>query len=284
MSAKIIDGKEIAATIKKEIAFEVKHLNDTEISVCLAVILVGENAASKVYVNNKKKACELVGIKSASFELPEQTSEKQLLELIGELNKSKEINGILVQLPLPKHIDERKVIISISPEKDVDCFHPQNVGALSIGGAGFLPCTPSGIIQLIKRSGYEIEGKHCVVIGRSNIVGKPVAMLLLSENATVTICHSKTRNLNEICKQGDIVVVATGKINSLTPDMIKSEAIVIDVGINRNGEGKLCGDSDFEGCFQKAEAITPVPGGVGPMTIAMLMKNCVQAAKIQNGI
>ena len=241
-------------------------------------MLVGENSASKVYVNNKKKACEVCGISSLSYELPESTTEAELLELIQKLNEDKKINGILVQLPLPKHIDESKVILAISPEKDVDCFHPQNVGALHTGGKGFLPCTPAGILELIKRSGYDITGKECVVIGRSNIVGKPVAMLLLKENGTVTICHSKTKNLPEICKRADIIVVATGKRNTLTKDMVKEGAIVIDVGMNRNEEGKLCGDVDFENVKEKVEAITPVPGGVGPMTIAMLMKNCLTAS------
>ncbi len=279
--AKIIDGKAISSEIKQEVKEETEQLQKNGIFPCLAVVLVGENSASKVYVNNKKKACEACGIASLSYELPETTTEAELLELIQKLNVDKKINGILVQLPLPKHIDETKVILAISPEKDVDCFHPQNVGALHTGGKGFLPCTPAGILELIKRSGYDITGKECVVIGRSNIVGKPVSMLLLKENGTVTICHSKTKNLPEVCKRADIIVVATGKINTLTKDMVKESAIVIDVGMNRNEEGKLCGDVDFENVKQKAEAITPVPGGVGPMTIAMLMKNCLTAAKNQ---
>ncbi len=276
--AKIIDGKAISLEIKQEVKKEVEKLQKNGVFPCLAVVLVGENSASKVYVNNKKKACEVCGISSLSYELPESTTEAELLELIQKLNEDKKINGILVQLPLPKHIDESKVILAISPEKDVDCFHPQNVGALHTGGKGFLPCTPAGILELIKRSGYDITGKECVVIGRSNIVGKPVAMLLLKENGTVTICHSKTKNLPEICKRADIIVVATGKRNTLTKDMVKEGAIVIDVGMNRNEEGKLCGDVDFENVKEKVEAITPVPGGVGPMTIAMLMKNCLTAS------
>ena len=276
--AKIIDGKAISLEIKQEVKKEVEKLQKNGVFPCLAVVLVGENSASKVYVNNKKKACEVCGISSLSYELPESTTEAELLELIQKLNEDKKINGILVQLPLPKHIDESKVILAISPEKDVDCFHPQNVGALHTGGKGFLPCTPAGILELIKRSGYDITGKECVVIGRSNIVGKPVAMLLLKENGTVTICHSKTKNLPEVCKRADIIVVATGKRNTLTKDMVKEGAIVIDVGMNRNEEGKLCGDVDFENVKEKVEAITPVPGGVGPMTIAMLMNNCLTAS------
>ena len=276
--AKIIDGKAISLEIKQDVKKEVEKLQKNGVFPCLAVVLVGENSASKVYVNNKKKACEVCGISSLSYELPESTTEAELLELIQKLNEDKKINGILVQLPLPKHIDESKVILAISPEKDVDCFHPQNVGALHTGGKGFLPCTPAGILELIKRSGYDITGKECVVIGRSNIVGKPVAMLLLKENGTVTICHSKTKNLPEVCKRADIIVVATGKRNTLTKDMVKEGAIVIDVGMNRNEEGKLCGDVDFENVKEKVEAITPVPGGVGPMTIAMLMKNCLTAS------
>ncbi len=245
-------------------------------------MLVGENSASKVYVNNKKKACENCGIASISYELPEETTEAELLELVQKLNEDKKVNGILVQLPLPKHIDDTKVILAISPKKDVDCFHPQNVGALHTGGEGFLPCTPAGILELIKRSGYDITGKECVVIGRSNIVGKPVAMLLLQQNGTVTICHSKTKNLAEVCRRADIVVVATGKRNTLTKDMVKQGAVVIDVGMNRDEQGKLCGDVDFEEVKKVAGTITPVPGGVGPMTIAMLMKNCLTAAKKQS--
>jgi len=284
MGAKIIDGKAIAAEIKAEAAKEAASLKEQGIMPCLAVVLVGENSASKVYVNNKKKACEAVGIDSLSYEMPEDLSEEALLQLIEELNANEKIHGILVQLPLPKHIDETKVILAISPKKDVDCFHPQNVGALHTGSKGFLPCTPAGIIELIKRSGNSISGKGCVVIGRSNIVGKPVAMLLLRENGTVTICHSKTQDLPGVCKQADIIVVATGKINTLTADMVKEGAVIIDVGMNRNEEGKLCGDVDFEHVSPIAGAITPVPGGVGPMTIAMLMQNCITGAKMQNGL
>lgn len=284
MGANIIDGKAIAAEIKGEAAKEAASLKEQGIMPCLAVVLVGENSASKVYVNNKKKACEAVGIDSLSYEMPEDLSEEALLQLIEELNANEKVHGILVQLPLPKHIDETKVILAISPKKDVDCFHPQNVGALHTGSKGFLPCTPAGIIELIKRSGNSIAGKGCVVIGRSNIVGKPVAMLLLRENGTVTICHSKTQDLPGVCKQADIIVVATGKINTLTADMVKEGAVIIDVGMNRNEGGKLCGDVDFEHVSPIAGAITPVPGGVGPMTIAMLMQNCITGAKMQNGL
>lgn len=276
--AKIIDGKAISLEIKQEVKKEVEKLQKNGVFPCLAVVLVGENSASKVYVNNKKKACEVCGISSLSYELPESTTEAELLELIQKLNEDKKINGILVQLPLPKHIDESKVILAISPEKDVDCFHPQNVGALHTGGKGFLPCTPAGILELIKRSGYDITGKECVVIGRSNIVGKPVAMLLLKENGTVTICHSKTKNLPEICKRADIIVVATGKRNTLTKDMVKEGAIVIDVGMNRNEEGKLCGDVDYAAVEPIVDAITPVPGGVGSVTTSVLVGHVVEAA------
>jgi len=284
MGIKIIDGKAISTEIKQEVALAAKALQEKGIVPCLAVILVGENQASKVYVNNKKKACELVGVKSLAYELPEDTTEEKLLAFIKELNENKEVNGILVQMPLPKQISEEKVISAIIPEKDVDCFHPQNVGLLHTGGNGFLPCTPAGIIELLKRSGQTISGKNCVVIGRSNIVGKPVAMLLLRENGTVTICHSKTKELGQVCRQADIIVVATGKRNTLTADMVKEGVVVIDVGMNRNEEGKLCGDVDYATVAPKAGAITPVPGGVGPMTIAMLMQNCITGAKMQNGL
>lgn len=279
MTAKIIDGKLISQQIKDELKLETEQLKGNGITPTLAVILVGNNPASKVYVNNKKKACEYIGIKSLSYELSEDTTQFDLLTLIDELNHSENVDGILVQLPLPKHYDEEKILMSISPAKDVDCFHPLNVGIVQTGGNGFLPCTPAGIIELIKRTGIDIAGKNCVVIGRSNIVGKPVATLLLRENGTVTICHSKTKNLSDICRQADIIVVATGVRNTLTGDMIKDGAVIIDVGMNRNEEGKLCGDVDYEGCLEKASAITPVPGGVGPMTIAMLMKNCLISAK-----
>ncbi|NLM48833.1 MAG: bifunctional methylenetetrahydrofolate dehydrogenase/methenyltetrahydrofolate cyclohydrolase FolD [Epulopiscium sp.] len=279
METLIIDGKKISQDIKDELKAEVEDLKKKGIEPGLAVILVGNNPASKVYVSNKKKACEYIGIRSFSYELPEETSEEELLKLIKDLNQTKEVHGILVQLPLPKHIDENKILLSIDPSKDVDCFHPYNVGMISIGELnGFLPCTPAGIIELIKRSQIEIEGKKCVVVGRSNIVGKPVANLLLRNNGTVTICHSRTKNLKEICKEADILVAAIGKANFITADMVKDGAVLIDVGINRLENGKLCGDIDFENCKDKAMAITPVPGGVGPMTIAMLMKNCVKAA------
>ena len=280
----MIDGKLISAEIKAEAAEEAAALKAQGIEPCLAVVLVGDNSASKVYVSNKQKACEAVGIKSVSHVLPGETTEEELLKLIDELNADKSVHGILVQMPVPKHIDDRKVIMAISPDKDVDCFHPVNVGYLHTGAKGFLPCTPAGIIELIKRSGHSIEGKNCVIIGRSNIVGKPVAMLLMQENGTVTICHSKTKDLSGICRGADIIVSATGKVNTVTADMVKEGAIIIDVGMNRNAEGKLCGDVDFENVKEVAGAITPVPGGVGPMTIAMLMKNCNTAARIQNGI
>ena len=284
MKAQLIDGKLISAEIKAEAAEEAAALKEQGIEPCLAVVLVGDNSASKVYVSNKQKACEAVGIKSVSHVLPGETTEEELLKLIDELNADKSVHGILVQMPVPKHIDDRKVIMAISPDKDVDCFHPVNVGYLHTGAKGFLPCTPAGIIELIKRSGHSIEGKNCVIIGRSNIVGKPVAMLLMQENGTVTICHSKTKDLAGICRGADIIVSATGKVDTVTADMVKEGAIIIDVGMNRNAEGKLCGDVDFENVKEVAGAITPVPGGVGPMTIAMLMKNCNTAAKIQNGL
>ena len=281
---KIIDGKTLSSDIKKEAAFEAAQLKDRGIIPCLAVVLVGSDPASRVYVNNKYKACAEVGIKSLSFEMPENTGEDELLSLIDRLNADSDIHGILVQLPLPGHINEKKVIRSISPKKDVDCFHPENVGALSIGDPLFLPCTPAGIIEMIKRTGIKIEGKDCVVIGRSNIVGKPAAMLLTAANGTVTVCHSKTKDLDEKCRRADIVVSAVGKINTVTKDMIKEGATVIDVGMNRNAGGKLCGDADFNGLLGIAGAITPVPGGVGLMTVAILMKNCIEAAKLEYGL
>lgn len=280
--AQIIDGKKISQEIKDEIKEQVAQLKAEGSEVCLAVIQVGNNPASTVYVGNKKKACAYTGITSLAYELPEETTEEELLQKIEELNQDKKVNGILVQLPLPKHMDEDKIIEAISPAKDVDGFHPVNVGALSIGKDGFISCTPYGIIQLLKRSGTEIDGKNCVIIGRSNIVGKPMAQLLLRENGTVTIVHSHTKNLKEITAQADIVVAAIGKANYITADYIKEGAVVIDVGINRNGNGKLCGDVDFAQVSEKASAITPVPGGVGPMTIAMLMQNCLEAFRRQN--
>lgn len=276
--AKIIDGKRISQEIKDELKEKVAKLKEQGISICLAVIQVGNNPASTVYVGNKKKACAYVGIESLAYELPEETTEEELLKLVQELNAKKEVNGILVQLPLPKHIDEDKVIKAISPLKDVDGFHPQSVGALSIGQKGFVSCTPAGIIQLLKRSDIEIDGRECVIIGRSNIVGKPMALLLLRENGTVTICHSHTPDLKAVTRRADILVVAIGKAKMIDADYIKEGAVVIDVGMDRDENGKLCGDVDFESAKEKAGAITPVPGGVGPMTIAMLMHNCVESA------
>ena len=275
----IIDGKKISQEIKDELREKMAELKQKGGSRCLAVIQVGDDPASSVYVNNKKKACEYIGIDSESYHLPEETTEKELLELIDGLNRKPEVNGILVQLPLPKQIDEDKILLAISPEKDVDGFHPVNVGNLSIGRPGFVSCTPAGIIQLLKRSNIEIAGKHCVVIGRSNIVGKPMALLMLRENATVTICHSRTENLKEICKEADILVAAIGKPKFIDADYVKEGAVVIDVGIHRNENGKLCGDVDFESVAPHCAAITPVPGGVGPMTIAMLMNNCVEGIR-----
>ena len=277
--AKIIDGKKISQEIKDELKIKVEEFKKNGKEISLAVILVGNDPASSVYVGNKKKACEYIGIKSLSYELPETTTEAELLELIDKLNNDDSCNGILVQLPLPKTIDEDKVIKAISPLKDVDGFHPQSVGSLLIGQEGFLPCTPAGIIQLLKRSDISIAGKECVVVGRSNIVGKPMSVLLLRENGTVTICHSKTQNLKEVCKRADILVVAIGKPKFINSEYVKEGATVIDVGIHRNENNKLCGDVDYEDVFPVAGAITPVPGGVGPMTIAMLMNNCVNSIK-----
>lgn len=273
--AKIIDGKAISSQIKDEVKEKVAELAAKGISVSLAVIQVGADPASSVYVRNKKKACEYCGIKSLSYELPEETTEEELLDLIRKLNKMDDCNGILVQLPLPKHINEEKILDEISPLKDVDGFHPMNVGALSIGKPGYVSCTPAGVIELIKRSGYTIEGKECVVIGRSNIVGKPMALLLLRENGTVTVTHSRTKNLKEVTKRADILVVAIGKPKMIDASYVKEGAVVIDVGIHRNEDNKLCGDVDYDSVEPVVEAITPVPGGVGPMTIAMLMKNCL---------
>lgn len=280
--AKIIDGKQISMQVKMQVKEEVQQLAKQQISVCLAVVIVGNDPASRVYVNNKKKACDLVGIQSMEYALPEETTQQELLALIEKLNQDKQINGILVQLPLPKGIDEKKVIETISPQKDVDAFHAVNVGKIMIGNYDFLPCTPAGCMDLIRSTGVEIQGKHCVVIGRSNIVGKPMSMLMLHENATVTICHSKTVNLKEVCQTADILIAAVGKANLVTADMVKQGAVVIDVGMNRLPNGKLCGDVDFQTVQEVAGYITPVPGGVGPMTIATLMKNTVTAAKVQN--
>lgn len=282
--AKLIDGKTISTQIKDEVKAETEKLKENGIKVSLAVIQVGNDPASSVYVRNKKKACEYCGIESLSYELPESTTEEELLKLIRDLNDNPECNGILVQLPLPNSINEEKILDEISPLKDVDGFHPVNVGALSIGKPGFVSCTPAGVIELIKRSGYSIEGKECVVIGRSNIVGKPMAMLLLRENGTVTVTHSRTKDLKEVTKRADILVVAIGKPKMIDASYIKEGAVVIDVGIHRNEDNKLCGDVDFESAQPHCSAITPVPGGVGPMTIAMLMKNCLESVKLQNRV
>lgn len=280
----IIDGKRISQEMKDELREKVAALKEKGVEGTLAVIQVGNDPASSVYVNNKKKACEYIGIRSLAYELPEETTEKELLALIEKLNKDDTVNGILVQLPVPKHIDEEKIIKTISPKKDVDGFHPENVGNLVTGGAGFVSCTPAGIIQLLKRSGISIEGKNCVVIGRSNIVGKPMALLMLRENATVTVAHSRTKDLKSICKQADILIVAIGKPRFITADYVKEGAVVIDVGIHREAKqvdgktvNKLCGDVNYDEVAEHTSAITPVPGGVGPMTIAMLMNNCVES-------
>lgn len=282
--AKIIDGKAISANVKAQVKAEADKLKEQGIEIGLAVVIVGNNPASRVYVNNKKKACAEVGFNSYEYALPEETTQEELLDLVKKLNKDDKVNGILVQLPLPEHIDENAVINTIRPEKDVDAFHPENVGHIMIGDFNFLPCTPAGVMEMLAQSGIETEGKDCVVIGRSNIVGKPMAMLLLHKNATVTICHSRTKNLAEICRRADILVAAVGRAKFVTADMIKDGAVVIDVGMNRLESGKLCGDVDYDGCFEKAGYITPVPGGVGPMTIAMLMKNTLTSAKVKNNI
>ena len=276
----IIDGKRISTEIKDELKVQVSQLKEQGTEVTLAVIQVGQDPASSVYVRNKKRACEYIGIGSNSYELPEETTEEELLFLIDKLNRDAAINGILVQLPLPKHISEDHILRAISPAKDVDCFHPVNVGKLFIGEAGFLPCTPAGVVELLKRSNIEISGKECVVIGRSNIVGKPMAMLMVRENATVTITHSKTKDLKEVCKRADILIVAIGKPRMIDDSYVKEGAVVIDVGIHRNADNKICGDVDYEKVADKCSAITPVPGGVGPMTIAMLMKNCIETIKV----
>jgi len=277
--AQLIDGKMISTQIKDELKAEVATLKEKGIVPCLAVIQVGNDPASSVYVNNKKKACAYIGIESLSYELEEDITQEKLLTIIDELNHNEMVNGILVQLPLPKHINEEAVIKAIAPEKDVDGFHPETVGNMCIGSKGFLPCTPAGVIQLLKRSKIEIEGKECVVIGRSNIVGKPMALLLLRENGTVTITHSRTKDLKAITKRADILVAAIGKPKFVTSEYVKEGAVVIDVGIHRNADNKLCGDVDFDDVVDKVSAITPVPGGVGPMTIAMLMNNCVETVR-----
>lgn len=277
----LIDGKKISNEIKDELKVTVEELKKQGVETCLAVIQVGDDPASSIYVRNKKRACAYVGIESLSYELPEETTEDELVKLVKELNENDNVHGILVQLPLPKHINADTIIRTISPDKDVDGFHPESVGRLCIGEPGFVSCTPAGIIQLLKRSGIEIEGKECVVVGRSNIVGKPMSILLLRENGTVTITHSRTKDLKEVTGRADILVVAIGKPKFITADYVKEGAVVIDVGMHRNEENKLCGDVDFDDIKDKVSAITPVPGGVGPMTIAMLMYNCVEAAKGQ---
>ena len=282
MSALVLDGKTVSAAVKEEVAREVKALNETGINSCLAVVIVGDDPASRVYVNNKKKACEVCGIKSLEYALPADTTNEELLSLVKELNENDEVNGILVQLPLPKHLDEKLVIESIDPKKDVDAFHASNVGKIMIGEYDFLPCTPAGVMEILKYYNIPVEGKNCVVIGRSNIVGKPMAMLLLHANGTVTVTHSRTQNLKDICREADVLVAAIGKAGFVTADMVKEGAVVLDVGINRGEDGKLCGDVSYIEVSEKASAITPVPGGVGPMTIAMRMKNTLKATKLQN--
>lgn len=278
----IIDGKLVSAAVLKDASAKVARLKEKNLEPCLAVIIVGNDSASRVYVNNKKRRCAGVGIKSLEFALEESVSQKELLELIGELNENRDVNGILCQLPLPPHIDENAVIEKIDPKKDVDCFCNVNVGKLWMGEADFLPCTPAGVVRLLEAYGVDICGKNCVIVGRSNIVGKPLAAMLLQKNATVTVCHSKTSDLSRICRSADVLISAVGREKFITKDMVKNNAVVIDVGINRNREGKLCGDVDFENVSKKASFITPVPGGCGPMTIAMLMENTVKACEIQH--
>jgi methylenetetrahydrofolate dehydrogenase (NADP+)/methenyltetrahydrofolate cyclohydrolase len=278
----LIDGKKISTDIKDELKVEVEKYKEQGIKITMAVVKVGEDPASAVYVRNKQKACEYIGIDSVAYELPEETSEEELLELIDKLNKDDVINGILVQLPLPKHMNEEIILDAIDSKKDVDGFHPNNVGKMMVGKETFLPCTPAGIVELLKRTNIELEGKECVVIGRSNIVGKPMSMLMLKENCTVTICHSRTKDLKEVAKRADILIVAIGKPKFVTADFVKDGATVIDVGIHRMENGKLCGDVDFEQVEPKAYAITPVPGGVGPMTVTMLMANCLRSVELQN--
>lgn len=276
----IIDGKKISTEIKDELKEQVAQLKAEGVEVTLAVVKVGEDPASAVYVRNKEKACEYIGINSKKIEMPEETTEEELLKLVDDLNTDPAINGILVQLPLPKHIDENKILLAIDPMKDVDGFHPVNVGKMVIGEESFLPCTPAGIIEMIKRSGLDIEGKECVIIGRSNIVGKPMAILMLRENATVTVTHSRTKELPEVCKRADIIVAALGKAKFVTKDFVKEGAIIIDVGMDRDEDGKLCGDVDFDEVEPIASAITPVPGGVGPMTVTMLLVNCLRSVEL----
>lgn len=282
--AKILDGKAVSAAVKEQVTEETAALKEKGIVPGLAVVIVGDDPASHVYVNNKKRACAQVGFHSEEYALPAQTTQEELLALVGTLNKKPDVNGILVQLPLPSHLDEKSVIESIDPKKDVDAFHASNVGKIMIGDYHFLPCTPAGVMELLKSEKIDVCSKNCVVIGRSNIVGKPMAMLLLHQHGTVTICHSRTKNLREVCAQADILVAAVGIAKFVKGDMVKEGAVVIDVGMDRDENGKLCGDVDFAQVEPKASYITPVPGGVGPMTIAMLMKNTLMAARLQNGI
>ncbi len=284
MGAKILNGTELSKAVKQELGKEVREMVQGGVHPGLAVIIVGNDPASRVYVNNKKKACGEIGIASFEYALDENIEEKELIDLINVLNKDAQVNGILVQLPLPPHINEENVLYAIDPGKDADCFHPSNVGRLMIGNPRFMPCTPAGIIELIDLTGIDIEGKECVVVGRSNIVGKPMSMLLLAKNGTVTVCHSKTRELSEICRRADVLVAAVGKPEFIKGSFIKPGAVVIDVGMNRLENKKLVGDVEYASACEAASAITPVPGGVGPMTIAMLMRNTVKAARLQNGI
>ncbi len=283
--ANLIDGKQVSAQVKDRVRDEAQAIFEKHgIKAGLAVVIVGNDPASRVYVNNKKKACEAVGFESFEYALPEETTQEELLKLVDTLNNDPKVNGILVQLPVPKHIDDKAIINAISPAKDVDAFHPENVGQIMIGDYKFLPCTPAGVMELIDATGIEVSGKKCVVIGRSNIVGKPMAMLLLHRSGTVTICHSRTKDLPSVTREADILVAAVGKANFVTADMVKEGAVVIDVGINRLDNGKLSGDVDFDAVAPKASWITPVPGGAGPMTIAMLMQNTLTAMKAQNNI
>ncbi|MBO5576329.1 MAG: bifunctional methylenetetrahydrofolate dehydrogenase/methenyltetrahydrofolate cyclohydrolase FolD [Ruminococcus sp.] len=282
--ANIIDGKAVSAQVKENIRVETEKLKAQGVEIGLAVVIVGNDPASQVYVRNKEKACETVGFNSFKYALPEETTEEELLALVDKLNNDDRVDGILVQLPLPKHLDDKIIINNIRPDKDVDAFHPVNVGKIMIGEYSFLPCTPAGVMELIKSTGTDITGKQCVVIGRSNIVGKPMAMLLLHKNGTVTICHSKTKDLAQVCAQADILVAAVGRAKMVTAEYVKEGAVVIDVGMNRDENGKLCGDVDFESVKDKAGFITPVPGGVGPMTIAMLMQNTLTAGKEHHGV
>lgn len=279
----IIDGKKVSDELKKRVQKEVESIKESGGEITLAVVIVGNDAASRIYVNNKKKACEYIGIKSQEYSIPENVQQEELLSLIEVLNEDDKVNGILVQLPLPKHLNEKVVIESIDKNKDVDAFSYENVGRLTTGNKKFLPCTPAGVMELLHKYEIEVKGKDCVVVGRSNIVGKPMAMMLMEEDGTVTICHSKTRGLAEKCRRADILIAAVGKAKFITEDMVKPGAVVIDVGMNRDAEGKLCGDVDFEAVKEKASYITKVPGGVGPMTIAELMANTLEAYKIQKG-